>query len=139
MYNKILECIKEMDDCEVVSLWNEYCYTTNHYDDEILTYDSLKELISNDSQNDTIYWLNRFFFGSDDYSESGSANPNRNYFTFNGYGNIISFDYIYNEYSNEFSHIDIDDLVAYIVENCDSLYNDDIQAVLDADCEEEEI
>jgi hypothetical protein len=90
----------------------------------------MEELIKNSSE-DSMYWINRFFYGSDDYSTEGSANPNRDYFTFNGYGNVISFDYIYNSYTDEFNHIDIDDLIDYIIENQNSFYNDDIQEVLD--------
>lgn len=136
MNEKLLELFKNMEDDELVSVWNEYCYVAR-YDDEILDYDSLEERISNDSQNNTIFWLNRFYFGSDDYSKDGSANPNRNYFKFNGYGNIISFDYIYNSYSEEFNHIDIDALIDYIIENKDSLYNSDIQEILNEEETEE--
>lgn len=134
---KLLETIKEMDDSEIVTLWNEYCYNNNMFDDEILSYDTLEELIQNSSEGG-LYWINRFFYGSDDYNNEGGANPNRDYFTFNGYGNIESFDYIYNSYSGEFNHIDIDDLIEYITDNNDSLGNDEIQAVLDESEEEPE-
>lgn len=131
MKNKILNAIKAMDDSEIIRLWNEFVYDTNRYDDEILDAYQLEEWLSN-SNGDTISILNRFYFGSDDMNPEGSANPNRNYFTFNGYGNIISFDYIYNEYTNEFYHIDIDDLVNYIIENNESFYNDEISEILEA-------
>lgn len=128
---KLLELFTNMDDSELVSVWNEYCFATNS-EGEILDYDTLEEYISNDSTHDTLYWLNCFYYGSDEYStEEGSANPNRNYFTFNAYGNVISFDYIYNSYTKEFNHMDIDELINYIIENEDSLYNDDIQEILD--------
>lgn len=82
--------------------------------------------------HNTLDWLNRFYYGSDEYStDEGSANPNRNYFTFNAYGNVISFDYIYNSYTKEFNHMDIDELIDYIIENDDSLFNDDIQEILE--------
>lgn len=139
MNEKLLELFKNMDDSDIISVWNEYCSMVNCFDDEIMDYETLEEYISNDSKNDTITWLNRFYFGSDDYSsEEGSANPNRNYFTFNGYGNIVSFDYIYNSCSEEFNHIDIDALIDYIVENKESFYNDDIQKILDEEETEEE-
>lgn len=137
MEEKILNIFKEMDDDEIVSIWNEYCYETNNYDDEILDYDRMKELIEN-SNKGGLYWINRFFYGSDDYSSEGSANPNRNYFSFNGYGNIVSFDYIYNSYSGEFNHIDIDALIDYIIENNESFNNDDIQEILEESEESEE-
>jgi hypothetical protein len=137
MEEKILNIFKEMDDDEIVSIWNEYCYETNNYDDEILDYDRMEELIENSNESG-LYWINRFFYGSDDYSSEGSANPNRNYFSFNGYGNIESFDYIYNSYSGEFNHIDIDALIDYIIENNESFSNDDIQEILDESEESEE-
>lgn len=135
-FERIMDVLKEMDDSELVSVWNEYCYTTNRYDDEILDADRLEEWVNN--SGDTMNILNRFYFGYDDYDKNGSANPNRDYFTFNGYGNIISFDYIYNSYTNEFNYIDVDDLVDYIIENEEAFYNDDIQDILDdADDDEE--
>lgn len=133
MYNKILATIKEMTDSEIVTLWNEYARQANRYDDEILDSYELEEWLSN--AGDTISILNRFYFGSDAYNKEGGANPNRNYFTFNGYGNIISFDYIYNQYLTEgegFEYIEISDLINYIIDNNDPLYNDDIQEILDS-------
>ena len=126
---RILEVIKQMDDCDIIQLWNEYCQDANRYDDEIIDAHTLEELIEN--SNDTMNWLNRFYFGYDDYNKEGSANPNRNYFTFNGYGNIISFDYIYNSYTEEFSYIFVDELINYIVENENSFGVDEIQEILE--------
>lgn len=138
MEEKILNIFKEMNDDEIVSIWNEYCYECNMYDDEILDYDRMEELIENSNEGG-LYWVNRFFYGSDDYgSDEASANPNRNYFTFNGYGNIESFDYIYNSYSGEFNHIDIDDLISYIIDNNEDFNNDDIREALDEEENEEE-
>lgn len=135
-FERIMDALKEMNESDLVNVWNEYCYATNRYDDEILDAYRMEDWINN--SDDTFNILNRFFFGSDDYDDKSSANPNRNYFTFNGYGNIISFDYIYNSYKNEFNYIDVDDLVDYIIENDESFYNDDIQDILDdADDEEE--
>lgn len=136
MFEKILEVFKSMDDSEIIRIWNEYCSECNMFDDEIMDADQLEELI-NCSDEGGLYWVNRFFYGSDDYNQDGSANPNRDYFTFNGYGNLISFDYIYNEYKNEFNHIDIDDLINYIMENENSFDNDDIQEILEEEPEEE--
>lgn len=126
---RILEVIKQMDDSDIVQLWNEYCQDANRYDDEIMDAYTMEELIEN--SNDTMNWLNRFFFGYDDYNKEGSANPNRNYFTFNGYGNIISFDYIYNQFSDEFSYIWIDELIDYIIENENAFGVDEIAEILE--------
>ena len=128
----IRDILTTLDDSDIITIWNEYCAEVNRYDDEIMDYYTLEEYISN-AGDDTMQWLNRFYFGSDDYSdESGSANPNRNYFTFNGYGNIISFDYLYNEYTDKFNYIDDELLIDYIIDNKESFYNDDIQEIIDA-------
>lgn len=126
--SKILETIKEMDDAEIVRIWNEYCYNTNHYDDEILDADGLETYAEG---QDALFLVYRFFYGRDEHENGGSANPNRNYFCFNGYGNIISFDYPYNSYTDEFYNIDIDDLLDYIIDEHDALYNDDIEAIFE--------
>lgn len=133
---RIRNILTEMDDSEIVTIWNEYCYESNNYDNEILDAGTLEDLIENSGES-SLFWVNRFFYGSDDYSTEGSANPNRDYFTFNGYGNIVSFDYIYNRYEDEFSHIDESELINYIIENKESFGNDEIEEVL-ADQETEE-
>ena len=125
----LINLFKEMNESDLISVWNEYCREVNLYDDEIMDAYELEEWVNNSS--DAMNILNRFYFGSDEEREGTSANPNRNYFTFNGYGNIISFDYIYNQYTNEFYYIDIDDLAEYIIENENAFYNDDIQNFLD--------
>lgn len=126
---RIIELFKEMDESEVVRIWNEYCSETNRFDDRIMDGYEMEEWVNN--AEDVINILNRFYFGTDDGNENTSANPNRNYFTFNGYGNIISFDYIYNSYTNEFSYVYVDDLADYIVENENAFYCDEIQEILD--------
>lgn len=131
----LINLFKEMNEAELISVWNEYCYSTNRYDDEIMDSYQLEEWANN--SDDVIGILNRFYFGSDEERENTSANPNRDYFTFNGYGNIISFDYIYNQFTDEFSYIDVDDLAEYILENEEAFYNDDVQEILDTEESEE--
>jgi len=134
MNEEIRKAIANLDDSEIVALWNDYCMETNRYDDEIMDTDTLSEYMTNDN-GDPFYWVNRFYFGSDDYGD-GSANPNRDYFVFNGYGNIVSFDYIYNSYSDEFNHIDIDDLIDYIIDRHEPTGHDEIDEILENDDEE---
>ena len=126
---RILEVIKGMYDGDIVQLWNEYCQDANRYDDEIMDAYTMEEWVTN--SNDTMNILNRFYFGSDEEREGTSANPNRNYFTFNGYGNIISFDYIYNQFSDEFYYIFIDELIDYIIENENAFGVDEIEEILE--------
>ena len=129
---EIRNILTKISDEELVSIWNEYCYNTNHFDDEILDYERMEETIENSTEGG-LYWVNRFFYGRDWYGENESANPNRNYFTFNGYGNIISFDYLYNAYKDEFYNIDECDLIDYIIENREDFNNSEIREILEAD------
>ena len=133
---RIIDLFKEMNDEEVISAWNEYCREVNKFDDEIMDAYELEEWANN--SGDTMNILNRFFFGSDEEREGTSANPNRNYFKFNGYGNIISFDYIYNQFTDEFHYVDADELAEYIAENEEAFYNDEIQEIIDEYTSEEE-
>ena len=133
---RIIDLFKEMNDGEFISVWNEYCRETNKFDDEIMDAYELEEWVNN--SGDTMNILNRFFFGSDEEREGTSANPNRNYFKFNGYGNIISFDYIYNQFTDEFHYVDADELAEYIAENEEAFYNDEIQEIIDEYTSEEE-
>ena len=135
MNEKIKNVFREMEDGDIVYIWNEYCQSANRYDDEIMDAYTMEEWITN--SDDVMNILNRFYYGSNDEQPNTSANPNCNYFTFNGYGNIISFDYIYNSYSQEFYNICVDEMIDYIVENNDSLYSDFIQEILDEEGEEE--
>lgn len=83
-------CIEELDS------WNGYLNDYRYYN-----MDELDELMQGKSATDL---LNMAFFGYDEDTyhtdshgirEHGAFNPRRNYFTFNGYGNLISSDYKY--------------------------------------------
>jgi hypothetical protein len=82
------DCIEELDS------YNGYLGDNRYY-----SMNELDELKSGKSATDL---LNMAFFGHDEDThhtdghgniEYGAFNPNRNYFTFNGYGNLISTDY----------------------------------------------
>jgi hypothetical protein len=82
------ECIEELD------AYNGYLG-----DDRYYSMDELDDLMELKSATEL---LNMAFFGHDEDThhtdaygniEYGAFNPNRNYFTFNGYGNLISTDY----------------------------------------------
>ena len=80
-----MEVVKVLDDSEIISLWNEYCSETNNYDDSIMDAYEFEEYARN---SDPIELMNRMFFGHDELNENTSANPNRDYFCFNGYASI---------------------------------------------------
>lgn len=85
------DCIEELDS------YNGYLGDNRYY-----WMDELPELIDN---NDVIGLLNRAHFGYDkNGSEHSSFNPNRYYFAFNGYGNLISSDYKdYSDFIDEYT------------------------------------
>lgn len=129
--NQILEVLKDMDNYDLSLVWNEYCDHVHASDDRIESMDTLPDFFSGD---DIMNVLNRAYFGSDQFDDKSSFNPNRDFFTFNGYGNLVSIDCIgWNGYANKFMYdgLDIDAVIDFIIDNNDSLYNDDIQTILD--------
>ena len=133
---RIIDLFKEMNEGEEKTPTKQNTTEENKKHEEIKDASELEEWVNN--SGDTMNILNRFFFGSDEEREGTSANPNRNYFTFNGYGNIISFDYIYNQFTDKFYYVDADELAEYIAENEESFYNDEIQEIIDEYTSEEE-
>ena len=94
-------------------LWNEYCNETNNFDDHIYDLDAFDEVCHGQDW----HWIAcRVFYGD--------FNPNDNYIMFDGYGNFKSMYTVQDE-------IYIEDIIDYIIDNNDALYNDDIQAILD--------
>lgn len=117
----IAEVLEGLTDNELLSVHREYLSETNNYDDDIYTIDEL-DLIA---EGKDAYWLLcRAYYGD--------FNPMADYFKFTAYGNIQSiFSYELTDY------IDAKDIAMYCVENSNSLYNDEIQDILDQEAEEE--
>lgn len=115
MKEKILELLEDMHESDLLSVHREYLDAVNGYDDYIYGMDEFDEIM--DGQ--TPEWIAcRVYYGD--------FNPNSDYFKFNGYGNLQSI------YSYELlEYIYIDDIADYIIKNNDSLYNDEIQDILD--------
>ena len=81
------------------------------YDDKIYPMGQLNEILLNDEPDEI---LKRAFYGYDEPYKNGDPsrpfNPNRNYFYFNGYGNLVSIDEKdYSSYLEEFYIQDIID------------------------------
>lgn len=76
------------NDIEELNSWNGCLY-----DDQIYSMDSLNELFQGTEPEEI---LRRAFYGYDEPYKNGDPsrpfNPNRNYFYFNGYGNLVSID-----------------------------------------------
>ncbi len=111
--DKIKALLEEMNDGELLSIYKEYCDTAERYDDDIYTMDEFDEIMSGQDP----WEIARSCF-------YGDFRPCDKYFSFNGYGNLISFDYISDK-------IDVDEIAEYITDNENALYNDDIQEILD--------
>ena len=116
------EAIEELDS------YNGYLNDSRYYDMELLSefYHGV----------DAIELLNRAYFGYDADSwntnahgerEHAAFNPNREYFSYNGYGNLVSSDY--KDYSCYLDNYFIDSLI----ENQEHLYLDnEIIEILEA-------
>ena len=116
------DCMEELDS------YNGYLGDDRYYDME-----ELNDLYSGQEPQEILF---RAFYGFDadmwmtDSSgnkEYGEFNPNRNYFYFNGYGNLVSSDY--KDYSDKLDGYAIKEMSEN--RNCiDSIENDDILAGL---------
>lgn len=103
------DCIEELDD------YNGYLGDDRYYDME-----ELNEIYNGANSLEILF---RAFYGyDDDNSKDSSFNPNRNYFHYNGYGNLVSSDY--KDYSGSLDEYAIEEMSKnrnYI----DSIGNDD--------------
>jgi hypothetical protein len=97
------ECIEELD------CWNGYLG-----DDRYYSMDELDELYHD---TDATEVLRRAFYGYDEETwttdahgerEYGPFNPNRDYFRYNGYGNLVSSDC--KDYSDKLDHYAIEEM-----------------------------
>ena len=132
---KILEYLEENED-EFISIieeldnYNGYLGDDRYYDME-----SLDELFYGKPATEL---LNMAFFGYDSETwhtdshgnkEYGAFNPNREYFTFNGYGNLVSADY--KDYSAHLDHYLVQALAENRNEICGIICNDELSALFD--------
>lgn len=111
LVEKLLSYYKEhkedfANDIEALDVWNGCLY-----DDRIFPMEDLNEVCQGIT---TFEILQRAFYGYDEPTdkdeERRSFNPNREYFYFNGYGNLVSTDKIdYSSYLDEYFIRDIID------------------------------
>lgn len=125
------DCIEELD------AYNGYLG-----DDRYYSMDELDELYSGQDASEI---LRRAFYGYDEDTyttdnsgnrEHGAFNPNRDYFRFNGYGNLVSADY--KDYSAQLDHYAVEAMLEDLTEIDAIEENDELSemfAELDA-CEE---
>lgn len=93
------EAVEELDD------WNGFLDYNRYFDIELL-----EDVLCG---RDIIDTLNMACFGRDEesWNDYSSFNPNRNYFRFNGYGNLVSADY------KDYSFYLTEDLIEDLYEN----------------------
>lgn len=135
LIERIIEIFKEDEDLFEECIEQLDAYNGYLGDDRFYPMEELEELLSNKSPLDL---LNMGYFGRDDetwhYDSSGnkiytSFNPNRNYFYFNGYGNLCSCNY--KDYSSHLDKWAIESMVEnrYWVDAID--YNEELIELFD--------
>lgn len=116
-YDAIKNALEEMNTADIIAVHNEYCDSSNNMDDYIYSMEEFDEIMGNMSPWDIV---RAAYFGHE-------FNPTNDYFRFNGYANLESFDFAPGGNSGVY----ISDIAEHIDRNGDALNNDDIQAVLD--------
>lgn len=116
-YDAIKNALEKMCTADIIAVHNEYCDSSNNTDDYIYSMDEFDDIMGGMLPMDIV---RAAFFGHE-------FNPTNNYFWFNGYANLESFDFA----PGGNSCVYISDIAKYIDRNDDALNNDDIQAILD--------
>lgn len=121
MFNleKIKEAITDLDDSDMVALWNDYCEANNYYDDYI-EYNDIDELCYGLKPSEV---LNRI--------DKDKYNQYDRYCSIDGWGEYVSFDYA----DSDESPFDLDSVAQWIYDNedaCGYLDEDDISDHFDA-------
>ena len=124
--------------------WNDTAEELDSYngflgDDRYYSMDEIDEIYNDYPASEV---LERAFFGHDEENwhtngygekEYGPFNPNREYFKYNGYGNLVSTDH--KDYTDRLDHW----AVAQVIENAESInLPDEVQEIIDNIGEEEE-
>lgn len=118
---------------EELDSYNGYLGDNRYYEMELLN-----EFYSS---SEPLELLSRAFYGHDEgyHIDSsgkkiyGEFNPNREYFTYNGYGNLISSDY------KDYGYLLDDYFIESLMDNKDNLYLDDAILEIIEGAEEDEI
>ena len=112
---KLIEYINGMGVEEKIALHNTYCDAANCMDDRIYAMDELKEVLDGVDKWELVRMV-----------QFGSFECTQDFWRFNGYGNLDS----YNAWELP---IYAEDIADYILSEEDSLGNDEIQEILDAE------
>lgn len=124
MKEKIKAIIKAMDNSDKIALWNESCRECSCPDDEIYSMGEFDEIMDGYLPFDIVQ---KTHYGK-------HFEPNDDYFCFDGYANLVSFNFT----DDECSPFYIDDLVDRIVRNETAFGCAKIAAVLNGEDDETE-
>ena len=116
----IKDLLENMSESQLYTIANEYFDKTEYYDDRIYDMEEFDEMMDDMLPSDI---ATKIFYGD--------FRPNDNYFKFDGYDNLQSFDYISDE-------VDLEEIADYIVDNDEDFDNSDIREILGEDDEEDE-
>ena len=116
----IKDLLENMSESQLYTIVNEYFDKTEYYDDRIYDMEEFDEMMDDMLPSDIAI---KIFYGD--------FRPNDNYFKFDGYDNLQSFDYISDE-------VDLEEIADYIVDNDEDFDNSDIREILGEDDEEDE-
>lgn len=122
MEEKIREYIESLTNEEKRSLWNEYCNADNRTDDWIYNMSEFDDINEGRMPSDIALSICYGDFRAID-----------DYFWFNGYANFESSNWI----DDDSSPFYINELISYIIENDNDLYDDNIREILEGEEEEE--
>lgn len=120
LYDAILECLNNMDTDDLVAIHNEYCEADNDPDDRIESMIEFDDLLYGKKPSEIADMVSGQNFRSSD-----------DYFWFTIYG-VESSDFV------DDMPIYKEDIAKYIEEKHDSLYNDEIQEIIDEYEEDED-
>ena len=116
-YEKIKEFLEELDTVDIIMLHNQYCEESNNMDDYIYNMEEFDEIM----QGMTPWEVARACFYGHEFC------PAHDYFRFNGYANLESFNFAPGGNSGVY----ISDLAEFIDRDENDLDNDDLQEILD--------
>ena len=117
-YERVENAIENMDESDLVEIWNEYCDRRNYSDDHIFGMYEIDDYLSNMTPTEIIdKVVGSNFDTSDDWFKDG-----------------IYFE----SFSDVPSNIDEDDLINYIIIEDEDFGNSDIRDALDEDDEDNE-
>ena len=120
MKEKIIEVLESLSDDDVIIMWNEFMYPYMN-NEHIFEMSEINDILSNNYTPLEIIEMvqNGKFYSCDDY------------FAFDDYGNLISFNDIYGK-------VDLYIIADYAINMEEDFYNDEIERILNGDYDDEE-